>query len=561
MKHLLANHMAALLVALLPLVGVCGDNDDTREQQRVDVERQQGMAEKPVTPGETLTPETKAQIVGEERPVRHHGMGLIPSGEEFWDGVLNFTVGEDGLPTLEKDRQRAAQGDVDSQFNLGLTYEGRGYPEVKQDYAQAIFWYKKAIEKREGEPQSDTQRSAQRNLMRLYEKIAMENNQGSGEKTSEATPIPLLLAPGTKTPERNAPTLATQQEADATFGFQVLGQLDAAEGNEGNLLIGPRNIRTALAAVAVGAVGQTRDEILAQTGEYDSINNASGESFTNALHIWTPAGKKLKQKFIRHFSDARVESTSASKAPRVINAYVAKQTKGKIKEILKDPPSEDGIVLTTVLDFEGKWKKPFPLTRVETFFVTPNERQKMYLMYMTDRFRYNATEDGQMVQLPYQDDGLVMTIFLPKPELSLADWLKQGKGKDWRNAVGAMKYKEGSVNLPRVEFDFEAETKDALKTLGIQSAFTDNAQFDGILQRPVSLKIARVLHKTHIDFDEYGAKAAAVTAVEMLMGSPNAKKEPPFSMRIDRPFFLTIGDAENHKILFMGIVRQPARAE
>jgi hypothetical protein len=179
MKHSLVNHMAALLVALLPLTGACGDNDDAREQQRVDVERQQEMTEKPVTPGETLTPDTKARIVEEERPERHYGMGLIPSSEGDWDDIPIFTGG-DGLPTLEKDRQRAAQGDVDSQFNLGLTYEGKGYPEVQQDYTQAIFWYKKAVEKRKGAPQSDTQRAAQRNLMRLRGKMAIGRAPGFG---------------------------------------------------------------------------------------------------------------------------------------------------------------------------------------------------------------------------------------------------------------------------------------------------------------------------------------------------------------------------------------------
>jgi serpin B len=158
-----------------------------------------------------------------------------------------------------------------------------------------------------------------------------------------------------------------------------------------------------------------------------------------------------------------------------------------------------------------------------------------------------------------------MTIFLPRPELKLEDWLaKQGRGKDWQAAVSAMKDREGNVKLPRVKFDFSAGLEKTLQTLGIQRAFTDDAQFDGILQNSDPLKIDFVIHKTHIDIDEQGTKAAAATSIVMraaTAANPNAKKEEPFYMRIDRPFFLTIGDAKNRKILFMGIVRQPDRAK
>ncbi|MDR2164558.1 MAG: hypothetical protein LBO79_02790, partial [Zoogloeaceae bacterium] len=89
-----------------------------------------------------------------------------------------------------------------------------------------------------------------------------EIREATAEKT--VTPNEVATPDDLPAPETGTPTPAAQ-EADAAFGFQTLGQLAAAGKSEDNLLIGPRNIRTALAAVAVGAVGQTRDEILAQT--------------------------------------------------------------------------------------------------------------------------------------------------------------------------------------------------------------------------------------------------------------------------------------------------------
>ena len=50
----------------------------------------------------------------------------------------------DDVPNFKKMLQAAEQGNVDAQFNLGVMYEnGRG---VRQDYIQAVQWYRKAAE-------------------------------------------------------------------------------------------------------------------------------------------------------------------------------------------------------------------------------------------------------------------------------------------------------------------------------------------------------------------------------------------------------------------------------
>ncbi|MDR1887788.1 MAG: hypothetical protein LBQ81_00090 [Zoogloeaceae bacterium] len=347
---------------------------------------------------------------------------------------------------------------------------------------------------------------------------------------------------------------------DARFGFALLQQ-QAKTQKTGNLLLAPRNIRTALAAVAVGAEGETRREILDKTNDYDAIDNANGKSFTNALHLWVKKDYVLQEKFRNHFSSARVDSTTPEKGLNVINNYVREQTKGKITRVLDKSP--ETFVLTSVFDFEGKWSSPFrpESTAPDAFFVTPEKTRTVRFMRNFGHFDYAQTAEGQWLRLPYREDDLVMTLFLPKPGLDINRWLQTVTGDSWRAGVQALKYQKGEVKLPRLSFRKQPvqELKPALQTIGIRRAFTDAAQFTGITQTPVPLKIFSVRHATMLEIDEQGTKAAAATSVIMGIGAAGPSREEPFRMKLDRPFFLTIGDAQNHKILFMAVIRDPSQ--
>jgi serpin B len=349
---------------------------------------------------------------------------------------------------------------------------------------------------------------------------------------------------------------APEPAADARFGFAILGQL-AAGRDAGNVLIAPRNIRSALAAVAVGAEGETGSEIVTRTNSYDDIDNAPGKSFRNALHIWVWPGQALKEDFRAHFKDARIDSTAPDDAPAIVNAYVRERTGGKIDEILTSAPEGIGIVLTTVFDFEGKWRFAFDPKQSydDNFFVAPDAPLTVRFMARRGEYHYAETDEGQIVRLPYRDDGLVMTLFLPKAPLRVEDWLQAGTGEAWQALVAAMTPHDGLVALPRLKSLFSAELTQALQALGIRRAFTSAAEFTGILDAP--LKIDRVLHKAMLKIDEQGTEAAAATSIGMRATAMQINRPEPFEMKLDRPFLLTIGDALNRKILFMGVVREP----
>ena len=94
-----------------------------------------------------------------------------------------------------------------------------------------------------------------------------------------------------------------------------------------------------------------------------------------------------------------------------------------------------------------------------------------------------------------------------------------------------------------------------LKAMGMKEAFSPKADFSGISE--TQLAISEVLHKTFIDVNEKGTEAAAVTALEMILGCAliEEKQKPVF--RADHPFLFVIYSWKANLILFMGRVKNP----
>jgi serpin B len=113
------------------------------------------------------------------------------------------------------------------------------------------------------------------------------------------------------------------------------------------------------------------------------------------------------------------------------------------------------------------------------------------------------------------------------------------------------------VYLPRLELNKQPATEliPVLQAIGIRHAFTGGAEFPGITQSPLPLRITAIKHKAMLEIDEQGTRAASVTSVTT--GLTASAPRTLFEMKLDRPFFLTIGDAQNQKILFMAVIREP----
>jgi serpin B len=146
-----------------------------------------------------------------------------------------------------------------------------------------------------------------------------------------------------------------------------------------------------------------------------------------------------------------------------------------------------------------------------------------------------------------------MYIFLPNQGVSLKTFYEKLNAENWQQWMNQFNNFDNSggevlISLPRFKLEYAIDLKDALKALGMEIAFTKEANFSGMTSSSVS--IDKIKHKTFVEVNEEGTEAAAVTEV-------GGVRSGPIEMNVNRPFFFAIRDNQTGSILFVGSIVEP----
>lgn len=379
-------------------------------------------------------------------------------------------------------------------------------------------------------------------------------------------------------PPDNPTTAEARAMADANtrFGFNLFEKL-RGEQPEQNVFVSPLSASTALAMTANGAVGETRQEMLAALQwqgmdlayvnaglkELRSTLQAADPQVTLAIadSLWADKGVEFKPDFLksqRGFFDARVESLEFDdpKSADIINGWVKKQTGGLIPDITT--PDELSKLLVVLLDavyFKGEWSEPFKKSNTENAAFTLLKGQKTVpMMSQSGDYRYLQTDALQAISLPYGNKRMEMIVLLPAKDSSIGALCESLSVEKWDEWLSSMMMQEGTIKLPRFQAKETRKLNDALIALGMGRAFDpDQADFSAMAEAEMWIQFVK--QKSFLKVDEEGTEAAAVTQVGMEMAAlpPGA----PFEMVVDRPFFLAIRHRGSGAILFMGAIVDP----
>ena len=123
-------------------------------------------------------------------------------------------------------------------------------------------------------------------------------------------------------------------------------------------------------------------------------------------------------------------------------------------------------------------------------------------------------------------------------------------------------WKEGGVaevnfSVPRFEIENRFELKEALRALGMEQAFSPEADFSALLSVPDKPSIiSSVLQASSLKVNEEGSEGASVTAILVSTANlPGEMKQINFTL--DRPFLFLITESDTNTVLFMGKVGKP----
>ncbi|MGB3637389.1 MAG: serpin family protein [Rivularia sp. (in: cyanobacteria)] len=365
--------------------------------------------------------------------------------------------------------------------------------------------------------------------------------------------------------------------ANTKFGFNLFSQLLVKDNNK-NIFFSPSSIAFALAMIYNGADGSTKkamakalelqgmslQQINSSNAELKaSLENADSQVTLNiANSLWADKNAIFKPDFIQNnqeFYQAKVTNLNFADAEAVsiINNWVKENTQGKINKIVDKIDPNQVLYLLNAIYFKGNWTKEFNQDKTAEFpfYLSTGEEKKHPMMSQSGDYKYYETEKFQAVSLPYGENGRVsLYVFLPKQNSNLESFYENLNAANWDKWMSQFALRNGSLHLPRFKMDYEATLNDALSALGMEEAFTNNANFS---EMGNNLKISQVKHKTFVEVNEQGTEAAATTSVGIELTSAQLPSQKPFEMIVNRPFFCTIRDNQTGTILFMGSIVEP----
>ena len=357
------------------------------------------------------------------------------------------------------------------------------------------------------------------------------------------------------------------------FGLDLFRRMYSSD-TQGNWVTSPASLWFVMSMAIAGARGQTLNEIrtamrlpedyslidLGRLRQAEEPLKADGTVQIANLLV-AHSTYELLPTFVSYCRDVMAAESwnldfGDPKTVAGINAWISQVTRGKITDLLQGLSPNDRIALINAVYLKAQWAEKFDDGEAD-WFNGPTGRTQCYMMSKKERLRYARHDGYQATKIPYRDGKLSMMILLPDVNVPLDGLLARMSASDIQTLLQASLSIEVELEMPRfkIERTMGADMMNALRTMGMQSAFTGTADFSAMSGR-ADLFVGQVLQRAVIEVDELGTEAAAATMMTLGIKSI-APKLDVARMRLDRPFFYAIVDEQTNLVLFNGVVNRP----
>uniref|UniRef100_A0A183C5F5 SERPIN domain-containing protein n=1 Tax=Globodera pallida TaxID=36090 RepID=A0A183C5F5_GLOPA len=329
-------------------------------------------------------------------------------------------------------------------------------------------------------------------------------------------------------------------EAQTDFALNLLREV-SKDGR--SCIVSPFSEKTSQEMVQLLAKGAPESKVHEYFGELVKAIQKGSSNYTLevANKVYVKEGFSTFKTMINRHYGGQFEAINFEKAvdsAKKINKFVEKATHDKIHDLIKPDMFDVNtrLVLINAVYFKGNWAEKFDAHRTQkkTFHIDANNKKELDMMHKKDEFIYFEDDQLQLLGMPYKGGEVFMFVLLPKERFGLDKMLAKLDGKSLLELLKKRSKQEVEVELPKFKLESAHDLNEPLEKLGMPTAFTDSANFAGILPGH-QLKISKVVQKAFIEVNEEGTEAAAATAIVFQFKSmPILMPKPVF--RADHPF-------------------------
>ena len=371
----------------------------------------------------------------------------------------------------------------------------------------------------------------------------------------------------------------------STSSMNLFQEILEEQGEGRNIMISPTSIMMAFGMLENGASGETLSEIenVINGGigvqQMNPLMYSMAERFESSEDVrWNVANSVWLRdngmyEIVPEFAQAARSYYNADiwtaafdeNTVNDINAWADEQTYGMIKEIIEGIDPETYMYLINAVAFEGEWENEYEESQiVENYdFHNYNGTVSQVTMLSSVEDKYIELGNGIGFVRPYKGGEYSFVGILPEEGTSVEEYIASlaESGADFAQAFRNAKGYDSDiiVKFPEFKNEYELEMSKILQDMGMEVPFDcERADFSGLITAVndpgYPTYIGSVLHKTFIEVNREGTRAAAVTAIELDCAGCEPMYVPPMIITLDRPFVYAVVDNETGLPVFLGTV-------
>ena len=363
------------------------------------------------------------------------------------------------------------------------------------------------------------------------------------------------------------------------YCFELFSQTVRDYGDGSNVMISPASIMMALDMIAAGAKGDSLDQLtnLFAAGQgpltqqayaadlMDKINGSKDIDFRCANAIWNNGlllGNSVNMDYVDYVQDTflaeYVVTDFNDKTPDEINSWIGKHTDHMIEQVINELDPSTVMVLVNAIAFEAKWEEGYEDYQIFDGDFTAADGTTKTVTFLSDTTdAYFETDKATGFMKMYEGGQYAFLAILPSDASVNANEFAAGfTPEDYEAFINSVSYRYSVYSeMPEFAYDYEMTLNDTVANMGCGDIFDgDKADLSGIAGAPGDLFVSKIIHKTHIEVDREGTKAAAATVVMVDYNSVVEMVSETREVICNRPYMYAIVDVETMAPVFVGTV-------